>query len=164
MCLQMRALHISDLQPTGRWRKTWATNWRETLPTKEKETVFHAKGLKKAGTQPCGWRESSWRWGKKMITTGECWPRSSPRSSLSQVALLLLLLHPQPTEAQRSQGILWIIRPPRKEEGTAVRAQESRVTCRFASVSTAAGSWTSTTSKNMYIVFSLRLFWWFFFV
>ena len=48
-----------------------------------------------------------------------------------QGALVPLLLYPQSTEARRCQGIPWVIRPPGKEEGHAMRAQEPGVTCRF---------------------------------
>lgn len=47
----------------------------------------------------------------------------SPTSSLSQVVLLLWLLHLQPMEAQKCQGIPWNISPSRNEEGQALRAQ-----------------------------------------
>lgn len=54
----------------------------------------------------------------------ECWPTWSPTSSLSPVVLLLLLLHLQPPEAQKCQGIPWTISPSRKEDGHPLRAQD----------------------------------------
>ena len=94
------------------------------------------KGFKKPEWQLCQLRESLRGKGKKMITTGKCWLSSSPCASVSQAGLVLLLLH---RGLEVSAGPL-VIKPLRNEEGNAVRGQESRVKCRFDSVSTAAGS------------------------
>lgn len=88
--------------------KTWAKNWREPLPTITRRPASVRKKLKKAGWWR--WRESSRSQGKRVTTTGRCWPRSSPTSSRSQGALVPLLLYPQSTEAQKCQEIPWVIR------------------------------------------------------
>lgn len=58
---------------------------------------------------------------------------------LSQVEILLLMFHVQPTEVQKYQGIPWVTRSFRKEEGHAGRAQGLKVPSRFNSSFLAAG-------------------------
>lgn len=78
----------------------------------------------------------------------------SPTSSLSQVVLLLWLLHLQPMEAQKCQGIPWNISPSRNEEGQALRAQALETPAGLTQP-TAARSWTPATMAYLYKFSSL---------
>lgn len=56
---------------------------------------------------------------------------SSLSPILSQVEILLLMFHMQPTEVQKYQGVSWVTRSFRKEEGHVGRVQELKVPLRF---------------------------------
>ena len=51
-------------------------------------------------------------WGKKMFTSGKHWLKLSPSSILSQVGLVLLLVQLQSPEAQKYQGLPWVLNFP----------------------------------------------------
>ena len=75
------------------------------------------KELKKAEWWLQPWRESS----RSRTAKGKCWPRLNPISSLSQRTLVLLLLHPEPTEAWSCQGSPWVMKPPKQEKDPIMR-------------------------------------------
>ena len=112
------------------------------------------KGLKKAEWWLQPWRESS----RSRTAKGKCWPRLNPTSSLSQRTRVLLLLHPEPTEAWSCQGSPWVMKPPKQEKDPIMRVQRPGVTCRFDS---AHGSqdWTPTTrTQHLYVLLSYSNF------
>lgn len=81
---------------------------------------------------------------KKLITTGKCRLSSSSCSSLSEQPFCSCCS----TEAWKCQQIPWPLSPPGMRREMQLRGQGSRVKCRFDSVSTAAGSWTPTTTAE----------------
>ncbi|KAI4547723.1 hypothetical protein MG293_000053 [Ovis ammon polii] len=78
----------------------------------------------------------------------------NPTSSLSQGALVLLLCHPEPTEAQSCQGSPRVMKPPRQEKDPILRAQKPGVTCRVDS-GHSSQVWTPTTwTQHLYVLLS----------
>lgn len=79
---------------------------------------------------------------------------------LSQVEILLLMFHVQPTEVQEYQGIPWVTRSFRKEEGHAGRAQGLKVPSRFNSSFPTAGPELSPSWQHMCLcLLSIKVIW-----
>lgn len=140
-------LHISELQPLreGSLRHRQKIRENHFLLT-QGDLLLREESSRKRMTAMAMERKLR-SWGKRVTATGRCWPRSSPTSSLSQGALVPLLHYPQSTGARRCQGIPWVIRPPGKEEGHAMRAQGPGVPCRFDSAHSSCDTGNQDTTS-----------------
>lgn len=138
---------MSDQQPYKKLTKDVRTEFERTTSSYQKKKLLYEKRVQESRMVVPLMERKLHNLRKENDQPGKHWLNSSPSS---QVGLMLLLLHLQPTEAQKEQGFPWVLR---REKSHAESTLGPRVTCRFGSTSQQPGPGHPQPQQNTCLCF-----------
>lgn len=138
---------MSDQQLYKKLTKDMSTEFERTASSYQKKKLLYEKRVQESRMVVLLMERKLHKLRKENDHPGKRWLNSSPSS---QVGLMLPLLHLQPTEAQKEQGVPWV---PRREKGHAESTLEPRATCRFGSTSQQPGPGHPQPQQNTCLCF-----------